>query len=165
MVEIDNVALKYVSVADSSVAGLIAELDKYQIDLYGLENCNLETPGSLMKNQALMLGAFIEDRLVGIGAIKFVANYAEVKRMFIKNEFRRRGLGSKILNKLEEYAKANNIENIYLETGRLHAEAISLYKKMGYHRVDQFGEYKPNPTSMYFQKKIVLVSPRMISIL
>ncbi|HTJ48113.1 MAG TPA: GNAT family N-acetyltransferase [Cyclobacteriaceae bacterium] len=152
--EVNNIEIKIVSPSQDSVARLIAKLDRYQIALYGIENCNLEPSDTLMQNKAFMVGAFTSNLLIGIGAVKIVESYAEIKRMFVDPAFRKHGVAIKILKELEEYAIERQLENIYLETGRLQFAAIELYKKMGYVIVDQFGQYRPNSVSIYFQKRL-----------
>lgn len=50
----------------------------------------------------------------------------------VKKEYRRQGLAIKLLNKLIEFAKANNQEKIFLEVRASNESAINLYKKMGF---------------------------------
>lgn len=55
---------------------------------------------------------------------------------------------------LEIYAREKNILKICLETGNLHISALAFYGKMGYERVESFGNYLPNKVSVYFEKVI-----------
>ena len=141
-----------VSPTDPEVQDLIERLNHYQIGLYGREKCNLESADSLLKNDAFMLGAFLGDKLIGIGAIKKFDSYAEIKRMYVTETHRRKGIAEMILSGLEAYAIKNTINRICLETGNMHKPALAFYKRKGYHVIKQFGNYFPNEVSVYFEK-------------
>jgi putative acetyltransferase len=140
---------------DSDVAKLIAKLDQYQINLYGIEACNLEPPTSLIKNNAFMIGAFVNNILCGIGSIKFVDDYAEVKRMFVEEHCRGLAIAEKLLNILEQHAMQNGVTKLFLETGNLHHAAIKFYIKNGFKEIESFGKYQPNSVSVYFEKSLL----------
>jgi putative acetyltransferase len=147
-----KIFLKSVSPLNKKVIDIINKLNEYQIGLYGIEKCNLETVESLKKNNALMMGAFSEKILVGIGAVKLFDSYGEIKRMLVENEFRGLGIAEKILVALENYAMQMGKEKVCLETGNLQHEAIRFYKRMGYNEIERFGSYRPNDVSIYFKK-------------
>jgi putative acetyltransferase len=139
---------------DPQVVSLIEKLNIYQEELYGAENCNLETPESLLANKALMIGAYAGNNLAGIGGIKLLRDHAEVKRMFVEENYRGLGIAESILKRLESYAQKNGVREICLETGNLHSAALAFYRKLGYEPVESFGNYKPNSVSLYFSKKV-----------
>lgn len=146
--------VKQVLPTDKDVVSLIEKLNNYQIGLYGLAACNLESPESLLVNNAFMVGAFIEGKLIGIGAVKIIDTYAELKRMFVSEDYRGLNCATLILTELENYARSNGIVVLFLETGNLHHAAIRFYKRMGYRQIDSFGAYSPNDVSIYFSKDL-----------
>jgi ribosomal protein S18 acetylase RimI-like enzyme len=89
---------------------------------------------------------------VGCGALKLHPGWAELKRMWIKPDARGMRLGSRILEKLEQLARAANAGVIRLETNKNLAEAISLYKKSGYSEVEAFNS-EPY-AHHWFEKKL-----------
>ncbi len=104
---------------------LIEKLNNYQIDLYGIEACSLEMPESPEKNQAFMVGAYLGEVKAGIGAVKLLTNYAEIKRMYVEEKYRGLAVAHNILTALEEYVKHKGIGQIFLETGNLQYTAIN----------------------------------------
>jgi GNAT superfamily N-acetyltransferase len=66
---------------------------------------------------------------------------AEVKRMFVIEEFRRRGLARRILTHLENEAAAAGCEVVTLSTGSKQPEAVDLYHRQGYADIAPFGYY------------------------
>ena len=91
----------------------------------------------------------------GCGGIKFFgAEYGEVKRMFVRPQYRGLGLGKLMLDRLAEYAHEREVNVLRLETGIYQTDAIRLYKRYGFERRPQFGEYRDDPLSIYFEKKL-----------
>lgn len=92
---------------------------------------------------------------VGCGALKhFDESTAEIKRMYVKKEFRGKGISKKILSGLEEHAKLMNYKRLILETGLKQPEAMSLYHKSGYKPLKCYGRHADDPDSRCFEKKI-----------
>ena len=91
----------------------------------------------------------------GCGGIKlFGKEYGEVKRMFVRPQFRGLGLGRLMLDHLAEYAQERHVNVLRLETGIYQTDAVRLYERYGFERRDPFGEYKDDPLSIYFEKRI-----------
>lgn len=88
---------------------------------------------------------------IGCGGIrKFKEGIAEMKRMYIKKEFRGQGLGEKLLKKLIKSAIDLKYDKIWLDTlESLHA-ATHLYKKHGFKEQKPY-RFNPNPDVLYFE--------------
>lgn len=92
-------------------------------------------------------------RPVACGALRSLdAETAEVKRMFVHPDARRRGLARLILADLERRAREFGYTRVRLETGIYQTEAIALYHRCGYTRIAPFGEWAGNPLSVCFEK-------------
>lgn len=143
-----------VSPENERVQKLIAQLDKYQIGLYGIDCCHLDSAAELKRSGAYLVGVYVDDELTGIGAVKLFEEYAEIKRVYVEEAFRGSGIAEKIISTLEGYARQNGKTSIYLETGILQYAALQFYKKLGYKERTQFGSYMANGLSVFFEKKI-----------
>ena len=97
-----------------------------------------------------------EDQIpIGCGGIKaFDESTIEVKRMYVKPEYRGKGVAGKILMDLEFWAKELGYQKCVLETGVKQPEAITLYKKSGYDLIENYGQYKGVDNSLCFEKKL-----------
>jgi len=80
---------------------------------------------------------------------------AEVKRMFVRPRFRRRGLSRLVLAEVERTAAEAGVTRLVLETGLRQPEAIALYRASGYTDVPPFGYYAASPTSVPLGKRLV----------
>ena len=86
---------------------------------------------------------YLDDRPIGCGAFKeFERDKVEIKRMFVKPEYRGKGIGIKILRELELWAWELGYSACVLETGKKQPEAIRLYEKAGYIRIKNYGQYE-----------------------
>ncbi len=89
------------------------------------------------------------------GGVKlFGSDYGEVKRMYVRPQFRGCGFGKMMLNQLEAYTRARGIDLLRLETGVHQREAIGLYERMGFQRIPPFGSYTNDPLSLCYEKKL-----------
>ncbi len=92
---------------------------------------------------------------VGCGAFKkFDDDKVEIKRMYVKPEFRGQGIAMKILSELEKWAAESGYSSTVLETGKRQPEAINLYKKAGYQIIPNFGQYEGVENSVCMMKEI-----------
>ena len=89
----------------------------------------------------------------GCGGVQlFGVEYGELKRMYVRPEYRRHGLGKLILDHLAEYARRHNVAELRLETGIYQAAAIAMYERFGFERRGPFGPYVDDPLSLYYAK-------------
>ncbi|MYR63566.1 GNAT family N-acetyltransferase, partial [Streptomyces sp. SID625] len=79
---------------------------------------------------------------------------AELKRMFVIESMRGRGLARRILAALEEDARAAGRVRMVLETGDQQPEAIALYTSSGYEPCAKFGYYREYESSLCYAKPL-----------
>ncbi|MEU6592656.1 GNAT family N-acetyltransferase [Streptomyces sp. NPDC046881] len=79
---------------------------------------------------------------------------AELKRMFVVEQMRGRGLARRILAALEEDARAAGRVRMVLETGTKQPEAIALYTSSGYEPCTKFGYYRHHEESLCYAKPL-----------
>jgi putative acetyltransferase len=97
--------------------------------------------------------AQVENKAVGCGCFKvYDKESVEIKRMFVKSEFRGQGISKALLFELLNWAKELRFKKAILETGSNQPEAIGLYEKSGFKRTENFGNYKHLENSICFAK-------------
>ena len=136
---------------------LIRELDAHLwTHPYPPQSRHAFSVDKLLHERVVFFVTRYEGELAGCGGIKmFGTDYGEVKRMFVRPQFRGRGLGKAMLRRLAEYARSKDANLLRLETGIYEVEAIGLYEGWGFQRRAPFGEYVEDPMSVYFEKSIV----------
>ena len=93
------------------------------------------------------------NKLIGCGALKFLEkDHGEFKSIRVADEFRKKGIGERIINHLIEEAKKLEISKLSIETGagEFFAPARKLFKKFGFKKSEPFAHYKVDPNSCYF---------------
>ena len=135
------------------VIGLIAELDAYQDTLYPAEARYALDLMSLKKPNVVFVVARDEANLaVGCGAVVVTEDQGELKRMYVRQENRGRGVAQRVLLALEASAAKLGCQELLLETGPYQPEALAFYKKQGYVRRGSFGTYPDHPLSVFMGK-------------
>ncbi len=155
MIEIQQVDPKQAEVID-----LIHQLDEYQESMYPPESNHLDPIDELSKTNVIFLAAYDGTRICGIGAVKIFYDYGEIKRMYVPEEYRGKGIGKDIIKELENRLIARSVFAARLETGIHQHEAIALYKKLGYSKTAPFGDYTKDPLSVFMEKKIDRIQTR-----
>ncbi|MER6111234.1 GNAT family N-acetyltransferase [Streptomyces hirsutus] len=79
---------------------------------------------------------------------------AELKRMYVIEQMRGRGLARRILAALEDDARAAGRLRMVLETGTEQPEAIALYTSSGYEPCEKFGYYRFHDNSRCYAKAL-----------
>ena len=134
---------------------LIAELDRELLTRYE-EKQAIYDRYNIVENNRNVVIAYKDEMPVGCGCFKkFDDHSVEIKRMFVKPEYRGQKIAASILQELENWAIELNISGTVLETGIKQHEAIHLYRKSGYIVVQNYGPYKGLPESICMQKNLV----------
>jgi putative acetyltransferase len=98
------------------------------------------------------VAAFDAELAVACGALRELDTVTcEVHRMYVLRGHRRRGLAWAILSHLHAEAQRLGYDRLRLETGNRQAPAISLYERYGFSRIEAFGGYAQDPTSVCFE--------------
>lgn len=82
------------------------------------------------------------------------AEVGELKRMYVRESARGRGISRLLLAHLENTAGVAGITRLVLETGLAQPEAISLYRSSGYSEVEPFGHYVGYDDSVHLGKSL-----------
>lgn len=81
------------------------------------------------------------DRPVGCAGLRRLdGSTAEIKRMWIDPTVRGRGLARRLLDALEDTARATGRTRVVLDTNSALREAIALYERAGYRRVERYND-------------------------
>jgi putative acetyltransferase len=94
---------------------------------------------------------------IGCGAFRELRDEqptVEIKRMYVRPEYRGRKIGQLILRDLEARARQRGAVRARLETGHLQPEAVRLYESAGYRRIPNFGDYADDDRSLCFERTL-----------
>lgn len=143
---------------DSSNPGFIALVKLLDADLAQRDGAETEYYAQFNKIDMLKncIVAYVDDSPVGCGAFKPFeeGNYVEIKRMYVLESQRSRGIAKAILSELEKWATEVGYSKSVLETGKRQPEAIALYTKHGYQVTENYGQYIGIENSVCFEKQL-----------
>ena len=116
----------------------------------------LDIPG--LKVPSIKFWSLWDDKkLIGCGALKFLdKEHGEFKSIRIHDDFRKKGLGTEVINHLINEAKKLKIKRLSIETGagNFFIPARKLFKKAGFTPCKPFAHYKEDVNSVYLTKLI-----------
>lgn len=84
---------------------------------------------------------------------KIGEDICELKRMYIKSDYRRKGIGQEIMNILCTHAKLNGYTLMRLDTLDTMIPAIKLYSNNGFYTIDAY-YHNPNEGVVYMEKSL-----------
>ncbi|MDO5621961.1 MAG: GNAT family N-acetyltransferase [Paracoccus sp. (in: a-proteobacteria)] len=98
-----------------------------------------------------------DGRVLAMGALKHLSpDQGELKSMHVLVEYRGQGLSRAMLDHLIDHARALGMSRLWLETGAepVFAPARALYQRAGFAECPPFGDYRPDPNSVFMTRAI-----------
>ncbi len=137
------------------VLDLMRQGDEFTLSLYPPESCHLLGVEELELPGVTVFVARDDASIVGMAALVDRGDgSAELKRMFVPEVARGRGIAYELLTAVERHARQADIRLIQLETGPLQHAAIRLYERAGFRLIPNFGKYVGDPNSVCYEKSL-----------
>ena len=142
-----------------AIQALLEQLNTYLAERYPAEANHIDSPEELKKPNVVFIAAWSGDTALGCGAIKFLkddVDYGEIKRLFVADHARGKGIADKLMGCLEQTAANRGVKVLRLEAGMAQPEAISLYRKLGFIERDVFTGYEDEniELSVFMEKQL-----------
>ncbi|MBP6898793.1 MAG: GNAT family N-acetyltransferase [Burkholderiaceae bacterium] len=121
----------------------------------GFEAELADLPGAYAEPHGVLLLAFVDGQLAGCGAFRPLhdvdyANACEMKRLFVRPDFRRYGLGRLLAQALIDRATQAGYSAMLLDTLDDMEAARGLYESLGFEEVPPY-YYNPIPGAHYLK--------------
>jgi len=148
---------------DEIVRALDEEVQQVYVERYGGPDETPMSPEQFAPPRGHFVVGYVGGRPVTMGGWRLRTDAgrtlpgrrpAEIKRMFVREHARGRGLGRRVLAELERAAEAAGVDWLVLETGEQQPEAIGLYRSAGYAEITPFGFYADEDGSVYLGKRL-----------
>ncbi len=129
------------NITDTNILQLFSEHDDYMMDFLG-DDKQYYTRYSENENLEKVWAVHIDNHPVGCVAYRRKADgVGEVKRLFIRNEYRGKGISKDLLKTVESYAKEQGCYTLCLDTRITLEPAVSIYRDFGFNIIFQQGLY------------------------
>ena len=159
MSDVDKITIECVSAATDDVRALIGELDRTLAAEYQPEQRHGLALDAIFTPNVRFFLAYLNGRSEGCGGVALFADFAEVKRMYVREVARGRGVAQALLARIEREARDAGFRVLRLETGGRQIAALRLYQRTGFHVRAAFGAYATMPpqaiaTSVFLEKRL-----------
>lgn len=100
----------------------------------------------LRRDDTLFLCAVEDGAVLGYVTMYTVVDEGYILNVAVDGHYRRRGIGTALIQALDTYGKKNNLAFITLEVRESNAPAIGLYSRFGFIKVGERKNYYRHPT-------------------
>jgi len=154
-----EVQIEAVLTATDEARALVGELEAVLAVEYPPEQRHGLTFDAIFQPHVRFFLARLRGAAVGCGGVALFPDFAEVKRMYVRDGARRNGVAGAILARIEQEVRATGLSMLRLETGVRQVAAMQLYARAGFQECPAFGAYalkaqQAIASSVFFEKRI-----------
>jgi len=156
---VDEITVELVLEPTDDVRALVGELDRILSAEYTPEQRHGLPLDAIFKPNIRFFLARSKGAAVGCGGVAFFADFAEVKRMYVRDVARGSGAARALLARIEREAREAGFAVLRLETGARQTAALRFYEREGFRPCPAFGAYaamapQAVATSVFLQKQL-----------
>ncbi len=112
-------------------------------------------PGDYSAPKGCLLLAIHNDKISGCVALRYIDdNICEMKRLYVKPEFRGLGIGKKLALAVIEKGKTLNYKYMRLDTIEFMKQAIKLYESLGFYEIEAY-RYNPIKETRFMELNLM----------
>ena len=141
MDSVEEITIEPVPEVTDEVRVLLGELDRILAAEYPPEQRHGLSLDEIFNPGVRFFLARSNGAAVGCGGVAFFADFAEVKRMYVREAARGRGVAQALLTRIEREARDSGLVLLRLETGTRQTAALTFYWRAGFQPCAAFGAY------------------------
>lgn len=146
--------IKEVNVSNPDLISLVKELDLFFEELWG-SSASYYQRFHQLSQMAHSVVYYDNNKPVGCGCFKVIDKHTiEIKRMYVRNEYRHLKIASQIIENLEKEAIKCGYHIATLQTGKDMSGSIQFYAKMGYYLVENYGPFIDDELCVCMKKEL-----------
>ena len=138
---------------DERFIELTKELDNEYFQLHGDVVLKYQDYNDLNDPHIVMLALNWGKPIACASFRLFDKDTIEIRRVYVKKRYRKKGIAYKLVKQLEKLAMEENFKYSVIETGKENIAAINLYKKLDYEIVDNFGMFEGDDLCICMKKQ------------
>ena len=155
-----NMDIVFSDEKDERFLKLVDELDAGYYERIGDELSKYDSYNEF-KNPHVVILALDNDTAVACASYRVFDNDSvEFKRVFVKKEYRKRGIAYNLIVQLEKSVMEGNFRYSYIVTGKNNHAAIGLYEKLNYELIDNFGQFGDDDRVVCMRKEFEHLHPK-----
>jgi putative acetyltransferase len=159
VINAEEILIETTPIATDEVRALVGELDQALSVEYLPEQRHGLAFDAIFQPHVRFFLARLGGTAVGCGGVALFSDFAEVKRMYVRDIARGRGVARAMLARIEMEARQAGLALVRLETGERQVAAMRLYARAGFRRCAAFGAYaamapQAIATSVFFEKRL-----------
>lgn len=137
------------------IRALIAALNEALLALSPPEHCHHMSVEQMAGPDTTVFIARENGIAIACGALlRHGDGVGEVKRMYTLPSHQGRGIGGRILARIEALARAEGLRELVLETGNRHPAAWRVYERTGFARCGVVLDYPDTQWSVFYRKEL-----------
>lgn len=153
------IQIELIATATDEARMLVNELEQTLAAEYPPEQRHGLAIDAIFQPHIRFFVARLDGVAVGCGGVALFADCAEVKRMYVREAARGRGVAQALLARIEAATRQAGLLMLRLETGDNQVAAMRVYQRAGFQRISAFGDYAGMPpaaikTSVFFEKRL-----------
>jgi len=153
--QIELVIKKVIPKNNADALELIGKLDEELLQRYPASSIHKLDLDKITNESSVFLVGYVSQVAVGCCSVcELEMGVGEIKRVFVKPQYRRKGIAERMMESLEKQAAECGFELLRVETGEKQPESIAMYQKLGYYDIDNYGEYINDPNSVCMEKRL-----------
>ena len=123
------------------------EINEFHDEAYSLDTLSVMMKDNyLLKNNDNIFEITNEDDLIGYIIFHVSEDFTDIYKIFIRDNDKRKGYATDLLNKVIEIAKRYNSKKIMIEVRSKNQNAINFYLKNYFEQISTRKDYYKNPT-------------------
>jgi len=159
MSDVHAILVERADAATAEVRALVGALDQELSANYSPEQRHGLALDALFQPPVRFFLARVSGSAVGCGGVALLADFAEIKRMYVRERWRGQGVADAIVARLTAEALGAGLTVLRLETGTRQLAAIRFYRRCGFQPCRVFEPYSSMPpraiaTSIFLEKRL-----------
>jgi len=155
----DAVTVELATAPTEDARVLVSELEEVLAAEYPPEQRHGLTLDAIFKPNIRFFIARVDGVPTGCGGVALFADFAEVKRMYVREATRGQGVAPALLARIERATRDAGLSVLRLETGTRQEAALRFYEREGFRVCAAFGDYATMAphniaTSVFMEKRL-----------
>ena len=122
------------------------EINEFHDEAYSFDTLSdIMKDNYLLKNNDNIFEISNEEDLIGYIIFHITEDFTDIYKIFIRDNDKRKGYATDLLNKVIELAKRYNSKKIMIEVRSKNVSAINFYKNNGFEQITVRKDYYKNP--------------------